>query len=135
MVRASKPFGPTQPPSPHGHERVDRKHAMPFSMSTGAGGTGGSLCVFVSNPFIGLILVLTLTFLLGPQLKKNLERAWKLSKIQGNIASTLTNALDPKLVYKWTAMMDAYYRGSSKRNPFEDPAPSKLPCHTPFSNA
>lgn len=60
----------------------------------------------------------------GPQLKKNLEKAWKWSKTQTKIATALTDALDPKLIDSWTAMLDAYYRGSSPINPFEEPLPS-----------
>lgn len=57
---------------------------------------------------------------------KNLEDAWKFSKVQGNIVTMLTNTLDPKVVSTWAAMMDAYYLNPSSPNPFEEPAPSVL---------
>jgi len=65
---------------------------------------------------------------------RNLEEAWKFAKVQGNIVTMLTNALDPELIKTWTTMMDAYYLSSSNPNPFEDPAPSMffhlslIPC-------
>lgn len=59
---------------------------------------------------------------------KSLEVAWKSAKVQGNIATALTNALDPKVVSTWTAMMNAFYLNSSNPNPFEEPAPS-MPFH------
>lgn len=61
----------------------------------------------------------------GPQLEKNLEKAWKSAKDQNNILTTLTNSLNPTLIKTWTAMMDTYYLDSSKPNPFEEPVLSE----------
>lgn len=77
---------------------------------------------------------LTFPSFTGQQLKKNLEKAWKFAKVQGNAAAALTDALDPTVVKSWTAMMDTYYCNPSRPNPFDEPAPSEflvfhlLPC-------
>ncbi|KAF9781630.1 hypothetical protein BJ322DRAFT_1010663 [Thelephora terrestris] len=57
-------------------------------------------------------------------LKKSLERAWKLCKVQNGIAAAVTAALDPALIHSWTEMMNAYYLDSSNPNPFKEVAPS-----------
>ena len=64
---------------------------------------------------------------------KNLEDAWKFSKIQGNIVTVLTNVLDSKVIRAWAAMMNAYYLDPSKPNPFKEPAPSVLFLFYPLS--
>jgi len=38
-----------------------------------------------------------------------LEKAWKFAKVQANIATAITSALNPTVVKSWIAMMDAYY--------------------------
>jgi hypothetical protein len=87
-----------------------------------------SLFSFSSFPLI-------LSLFVGRQLKKNLEKAWKFSKIQGNIATTLTKALDPTLIDIWIEEMDAYYLDPlNEPNPFEEHVPSKphfLRVHVP----
>ena len=55
--------------------------------------------------------------------------------IQGNIATALTNALDPTVITIWTAMLDTYYLDPSKPNPFREPTPSKLLPPVPFARA
>ena len=61
----------------------------------------------------------------GQQLKKNLKKAWKLSKSQRKSVNQLTNALDPTVANSWNAMLGAYYHDPSRPNLFEESAPSK----------
>lgn len=84
-------------------------------------------------PFSSLSTPLIFSSFTGLQLKSNLERAWKFSKVQGDIATTLTKALDPKIIELWTTMMDTYYLDPSRPSPFEEPAPGKFFPHVaPF---
>jgi hypothetical protein len=92
------------------------------------------LCIYTSLfSFSSFPLILSL--FVGRQLKKNLEKAWKFSKIQGNIATTLTKVLDPTLINIWIEEMDAYYLDPlNEPNPFEEHVPSKphfLHVHVP----
>lgn len=70
--------------------------------------------------------------LIGQQLKKNLEKAWKFSKIQKGVAAALTDALSSDVIDTWTTLMDAYYLDPLQPNPFEESTPSQLflVCHT-----
>ena len=92
------------------------------------------LCMYTSL-FSFSLFPLTLSLFVGQQLKKNLEKAWKFSKIQGNIATTLTKVFDLTLIDIWIEEMDAYYLDPlNEPNPFEEHVPSKphfLRVHVP----
>ena len=84
-------------------------------------------------PFSSLSTPLIFSLFTGLQLKSNLERAWKFSKVQGDTATTPTKAPDPKIIELWTTMMDTYYLDPSQPSLFEEPTPSKFFPHVaPF---
>jgi len=104
-----------------------RKRVTLFSTLIGVDGIGGSLSTFVSRFLHSVYFtLLTISSLTGQQLKKNLEKAWKFAKVQGNIAATLTGALNPTAVESWQSMMEAFYLDAENPNPFEERVPCKL---------
>ena len=57
----------------------------------------------------------------GTNLRKTLEKAWKWSKAQREVANTLNATVPEETVCKWQRMVEEYKQDKSKPNPFEEP--------------
>jgi hypothetical protein len=55
----------------------------------------------------------------GVHLRKTLEKAWKWSKAQREVADTLNGSVPEATVRKWQKMVDEYKQDKGKPNPFE----------------
>jgi hypothetical protein len=53
-------------------------------------------------------------------LRKTLEKAWKWSKAQREVANALDGSVPGGTVRKWQKMVDEYKKDKSKPNPFEE---------------
>lgn len=69
----------------------------------------------------------------GVLLRKTLEKAWKWSKAQREVATSLDATISKGTLLRWTKMVTDYKKDSSKPNPFRDLETSKQffphPCH------
>ena len=56
----------------------------------------------------------------GTNLQKTLQKAWKWSKAQREVANTLSASISEETVRRWQRMVADYKRDKSKPNPFEE---------------
>ena len=59
-------------------------------------------------------------YFIGDHLKKMLERAWKWSKSQRAVATSLGEAVSPQTLTVWQKMVDNYHANPSSPNPFTE---------------
>ena len=57
----------------------------------------------------------------GPHLRKSLEKAWKWSKAQREVATSLDATVSARTVLRWAKMVIEYKSDRTKPNPFEEP--------------
>ena len=87
-------------------------------MIIGAAGTGENspdyICIYFTCD------VYRYSFATGTNLQKNLEKAWKWSKAQCEVANTLDASVSEGTVCKWQQMVSEYKQDKRKPNPFKE---------------
>lgn len=91
-------------------------------MITGGAGTGERLSTHVRLPFVMRCLLVSIVHSCnsGTNLRKTLEKAWKWSKSQREVAKTIDASISEDTVRKWQKMVADYKQDKSKPNPFEE---------------
>jgi hypothetical protein len=128
MGRVLRPFGLTRRPSQHGHERTGQLHAIRSLTITGGAGTGGRLSILVRYILFSYT-PLSIHTTAGIHLRKSLEKAWKWSKTQREVANSLDGMVSKDTLGRWEKIVTEYKQDSKKTNPFEEPEICMLLFH------
>ena len=117
-MKALRPCGLIRRLLQHGHARTVLLLATRSLTIIGAAGTGEKSPDYVRIYFT--CDVYRYSSATGTNLRKNLEKAWKWSKAQHEVANTLDASVSEGTVRKWQKMVSEYKQDKRKPNPFEE---------------
>ena len=118
-MKVSRPFGPIHLPSQHGHEKMVLLLATRSSTTIGEAGIGVRRSICVSRPVLCNGTSRT-NIKIGIILRKTLEKAWKWSKAQREVATSLDATLSKGTLLRWRQMVAEFKKDPSAPNPFQE---------------